>query len=86
MRSSAHNNRLLNANFADFVAFEVLGERSRKARKRLADGQYIGSDSNAKERADHGEAKHHAKLISKRGLGAFKLNICCGRRSAPTTS
>jgi hypothetical protein len=52
----------LYANFADFVALEVLGERYGKARKRLADGQHVGSDGDAKESYNHGDAKHYAGI------------------------
>jgi hypothetical protein len=52
----------LYANFADFVVFEVLGERYSYAREGLADGQHVGSNGDAKECSNHGDAKHYAGI------------------------
>ena len=62
LQSSAHDDRLLYANFADFVVFEVLGEGYSYARERLADGQHVGSDGDATESSNHGDAKHYAGI------------------------
>jgi hypothetical protein len=59
MWQNAHDNRLIDANFANFVALKGLRERNGKSSERLGDGQDVGGKSDADESSDNGSTKHH---------------------------
>ena len=56
---NAHNDCLLDANFANLVALQVLREGDGKSSEGLADGQDVGSKCKADKSPENGSSKHH---------------------------
>jgi hypothetical protein len=55
---NAHNDCLLDANFANLVALQVLREGDGKSSEGLADGQDVGK-CKADKSPENGSSKHH---------------------------